>query len=388
VTESGIPQATFRGFLFADLRGYSDYLETHGDRAGVELLDGYRRLIRSIVARFDGAEIRTEGDSFYIVFPSASRAVTCAVEIVAAAQTEASAIPVGIGVHAGEAADTGEGPVGSAVNVAARVCAQAAAGEVLVTDVVRILTRTTLDYRFVPRGTPRLKGIHEPMPVFRVVPAEQHDRAVIGRRASHPSERWPRRIGVGIAIALTAVGIGVVAVSLSSLAQRPPGVETSPSPAASASPALTGPEADLAARMSGLSTDERASCRAATADERRLGATTSVVCPLSPGGGATLLRLDDFTDIAPMLSAFSPEVTAHGSPTGDCATAPSGYGDWNVPRVAQGKVLCYPSGGDSYIVWTYDGGDGAGIMGTAMRSDMLWAPLYEWWRTFHSLVAY
>jgi class 3 adenylate cyclase len=59
------------GFLFADLRDYTRYVESHGDRAAAALLDAYRELVRAAVAEFGGAEIKTEGDSFYVVFPSA-----------------------------------------------------------------------------------------------------------------------------------------------------------------------------------------------------------------------------------------------------------------------------------------------------------------------------
>ena len=67
----------------------------------------------------------------------------------AARSTDAAPIRVGIGVHAGETVETAEGYVGSAVNVAARVCSQAKAGELLVTDTVRGLTRT-----FLPSASP------------------------------------------------------------------------------------------------------------------------------------------------------------------------------------------------------------------------------------------
>ena len=68
----------------------------------------------------------------------------------------------------GETIATGEGPVGSAVNIAARVCAKAQAGEVLVTDTVRSLTRTLLPYHFVGLGTQPLKGIDGGVALYRV----------------------------------------------------------------------------------------------------------------------------------------------------------------------------------------------------------------------------
>src|SRR5207237_7550439 len=160
-----------RGFLFADLRGYTEFAETRGNRAAAELLDDYRRLVRDVVQRSGGAEIKTEGDSFYIVFPSASGAVKCGLAISEAATTASTehpdrAIRVGIGIHAGETSETDEGFVGSAVNIAARVCGQAAAGEVLVTDTVRSLTRTSGEVTFSARGRRHLKGIAEPVTLY------------------------------------------------------------------------------------------------------------------------------------------------------------------------------------------------------------------------------
>jgi DNA-binding NarL/FixJ family response regulator/class 3 adenylate cyclase len=185
VSDDGI--ASTHGFLFADLRGYTEYVEAHGDAAAASLLTTYRALVRDVVARHRGAEIRTEGDSFYVVFPSASSAVQCGLAIARAAADASGAdgdarISVGVGIHAGETADHPEGYVGSAVNIAARVCAYASPGDVLVTDTVRSLTRTVLPVRFVRRGTPALKGISEPIAVFRVEPAG--DRPSVGKAGS------------------------------------------------------------------------------------------------------------------------------------------------------------------------------------------------------------
>ena len=75
-----------RAFLFSDLRGYTDFVETRGDAAAATLLRAYRQLVRAEVARHQGAEVKTEGDSFYVVFESALAALECAVAIHRAAQ--------------------------------------------------------------------------------------------------------------------------------------------------------------------------------------------------------------------------------------------------------------------------------------------------------------
>src|SRR5687768_12053493 len=93
--------AAYRGFLFADLRDYTSFVERHGDAAASALIDRYRALVRSAVAQYGGAEVKTEGDSFFVVFPSASSAVRCALEIVqaaAAATRDDPATPLRVGI--------------------------------------------------------------------------------------------------------------------------------------------------------------------------------------------------------------------------------------------------------------------------------------------------
>src|SRR5687768_7119209 len=109
-------QSLTRGFLFADLRGYTSYLEKRGAVAGASLLGRFRAVVRSAVGRYGRAQIRTEGDRFHVVFPSASTAVACALDIVRESVAKSSgetSIPVGVGVHAGEALETNEGLVGT-----------------------------------------------------------------------------------------------------------------------------------------------------------------------------------------------------------------------------------------------------------------------------------
>ena len=221
--------AITRGFLFADLRGYTAYVESHGDAVASELLDVYRRMMRDTIARHGGAEIKTEGDSFYVVFPSASSAVICGLSIVAAAAGQSVSDPdhpiqVGVGVNAGEAVAAAEGYVGSAVNIAARVCALAKAGEVLVTDTVRGLTRTSGRLTFSPVGRRTLKGIAEPMLLFRAQASASLLAATTGGRG--PIWRRPR-------VAVGAGGLLVVSVLLAVALRAgvaPGGRSTSPQP--------------------------------------------------------------------------------------------------------------------------------------------------------------
>lgn len=67
-----------RTFLFSDLRDYTRFVETHGDVAATTLIGDYRRIVRAEIAKYEGAEVKTEGDSFYVVFPGARAAAMIA----------------------------------------------------------------------------------------------------------------------------------------------------------------------------------------------------------------------------------------------------------------------------------------------------------------------
>ncbi|HEX5589243.1 MAG TPA: adenylate/guanylate cyclase domain-containing protein, partial [Candidatus Limnocylindrales bacterium] len=229
---SGSSSTTYRCFLFADLRGYTAFIERAGNAAGVALLNDYLAITRAAVAQHHGAEIKTEGDGFYAVFPSASGAIQCGLDIVRGAEAASAARPerpirVGVGINAGEAVETADGFVGSAVNLAARVCATASAGEVLVTGTVRGIARTSIPVGFTSRGRRRLKGVADRVEVFAVT---SEGVPLVPARRPGP---WAFAAG-GI---IVAIGLVLAAV----LVTRP----QEPGASATASPSLRPPSLEI-----------------------------------------------------------------------------------------------------------------------------------------------
>lgn len=168
---TGRVQADTKSFLFADLRDYTSFVERHGDAAGSDVIGDYRRLVRAEVARAGGREIKTEGDSFFVVFDSARRAVDCGAGILRAADEHTASRPdrpirVGVGIHAGEPMIDGSDYVGLAVNIAARLAQNARAGEILVSDVIRGLLRTSGLPPMTLREGIVLKGIEDPPRIY------------------------------------------------------------------------------------------------------------------------------------------------------------------------------------------------------------------------------
>jgi class 3 adenylate cyclase/sugar lactone lactonase YvrE len=156
-------------FLFSDLRDYTTFVETHGDAEAARLLTEYRTLVRREVARHQGAEVKTEGDSFYVVFDAASTALDCAIAILKRAKVRADGrLRIGIGLHAGETVAYDDQFVGSAVNIASRLASTAGPGELIVSDTLRGLVRTTTATPMTDRGPLALKGVAEPIRAWTV----------------------------------------------------------------------------------------------------------------------------------------------------------------------------------------------------------------------------
>lgn len=168
-----MPRGVLRTYLFADLRDYTRFVETRGDAAATRLIRGFRAMVRAEIKAARGAEIKTEGDSFYVVFRTPGDAVRCAVGVMRRARRQAERDPdfpirAAIGINSGEAVKHDKGYVGSAVIVAARLSAQAEAGRIIVTDTVRSLIRTGAIAPMRDLGSWKLKNVTQSVHVFEV----------------------------------------------------------------------------------------------------------------------------------------------------------------------------------------------------------------------------
>ena len=371
-----------RGFLFSDLRGYTAYVEANGAAAGARVLDAYRARVRSAVERHRGAEIRTEGDSFFVVFPSVSSAVACGLAIQAAG-SGTDGPGVGVGIHAGETIDTGGGFVGSAVNIAARVCAVARPGEVLVTDTVRSLTQNVLDVRFVPRGRRQLKGVAEPVILYSVQDA---DGTAVGMpRRGHATRSLAAIGGTGLAAAV-AVGAIVVVTGLLRPGGAPraggtgssssPSTVASPSqgrsPAVSVAPTLTGRELEILPHVPAL---YKASCVSAPG----LIGRAQIACTVPDVGRITYILFDSVegmrAEYAKRWGKLRDEAHVPGIEV--CPEPTYSRPAYGSSGTQSGEIVCYHDVGRANIVWT---DEGQRIISIAIGDEEISLPtLVEWW---------
>jgi class 3 adenylate cyclase len=120
------------------------------------VLAAHHARVRRELGRFRGREIETAGDGFFASFDGPARAIRCACAV--SESVRDLGIEISAGLHTGEC-EVVDGKVGGiAVHIGARVAAEAAPGEVLVSRTVRDLVAGS-GIEFADRGTAELKGV-------------------------------------------------------------------------------------------------------------------------------------------------------------------------------------------------------------------------------------
>ena len=169
--------------MFTDMVGYTA-LGQRNESLSLALVEEQRKLIRPILTRFSGKEIKTIGDAFLVEFPDVLDAARCAYEIQRATReyniprpTE-NRIHLRIGLHLGDVVESHNDISGDAVNVASRIEPLAEDGGVCVTRPIRDSTHNKLDIPLVSMGLKSLKNVLEPMEVYKMV-MPWHDEQVV-----------------------------------------------------------------------------------------------------------------------------------------------------------------------------------------------------------------
>ena len=158
-----------RAVMFTDLVGSTEMTARLGDAAALELVRAHDALVRRGLRIYAGREVKHTGDGIMAAFDETPNAVRAAADIqrrFAAHNTEASEkLSVRIGIHAGEPVEDHNDLFGTTVQLAFRLCCEADADGVAVSELVRELCEED-SARFVPLGERRLKGFAEKIPVF------------------------------------------------------------------------------------------------------------------------------------------------------------------------------------------------------------------------------
>ena len=151
--------------MFTDLEGSTELLTSLGDEENQALLRTHNNIIREHLNSNGGVEVKSMGDGFMIVFPSARKAVACAAGIQRGLEkfnkeNTDRQLKVRVGINVGETIKE-EDFFGTAVVMAARVMDRASGGQILVTDLFRKLAGSTSNFQYVDYGSTQLKGFSE-----------------------------------------------------------------------------------------------------------------------------------------------------------------------------------------------------------------------------------
>ena len=148
--------------LFTDVEGSTRLLHSLGPRRYADALIEHRRVIRSVLAHHGGTEVDTQGDAFFIAFPTAGGAVNTARDTLLGLAS--GPIRVRIGIHTGAPHLAEEGYVGRDVHLAARIAAAAHGGQVLLSAD----TRDLIDHDVSDLGEHRLKDFSQAVRIFQL----------------------------------------------------------------------------------------------------------------------------------------------------------------------------------------------------------------------------
>jgi len=162
-----------RAIVFTDVCGSVAQTYELGDDGHLRLLREHDEIVRTELTAHDGREVKHTGDGIMAAFSSVASSVAFAVAVQRRllARNEAAEAPlhVSLGISAGEPVTGDNGDLfGAAVQLAARPCNAASAGDITVSVAVRELCMGK-SFVFEDRGRVELKGLPEPTQTYVVV---------------------------------------------------------------------------------------------------------------------------------------------------------------------------------------------------------------------------
>lgn len=152
--------------VFVDLSGYTRLTEERGDEIAVRSAATLQREATAVASANEGRLVKLLGDGAMLRFPDARRGLDAAIALIRALSIDGN-LPAHAGVHTGPVIERDLDLFGRTVNLASRIAGVAGPGEVLVSEaVVEAVSDPAI--RFEPTDGANLKGITQPVALFRV----------------------------------------------------------------------------------------------------------------------------------------------------------------------------------------------------------------------------
>jgi adenylate cyclase len=161
-------------FLFADIAGFTALTEAHGDEQAVQLVEEFASAVQAERPRIDGEYVKAVGDALMLRVPDPADAVRLGLWITRNAMSGHHSPSVRVGGNYGSAIERGGDYFGTTINVAARVSALAAGGELLVTGHTAALAPELEGVLYESRGRQVLRNVAEPVEIFAVVRVDEN----------------------------------------------------------------------------------------------------------------------------------------------------------------------------------------------------------------------
>ncbi|MCX6132890.1 MAG: tetratricopeptide repeat protein [Ignavibacteriales bacterium] len=193
--------------MFTDMVGYSA-LTQKDEKLALRLLEEHRAIVRPLVTKHGGHEIKTIGDAFLVEFASALAATACAMEIQktlferSASKPDSETIRLRIGLHIGDVVYKEHDVFGDGVNIASRIEPLAEPGGICLSEDVARQIQNKIDYSLVRLGKGELKNINLPVDLYRIIrPWEKRRFGFLDRVMFFLARKKPRRIAIALILA-------------------------------------------------------------------------------------------------------------------------------------------------------------------------------------------
>jgi hypothetical protein len=352
----------------------------------------FTSVVRETVGTRGGAIVEMRGDEALAAFTSARQALRAAVDLQVRFEDESRADPdlalnVGIGVDSGEAVRIDGGFRGAALNVAARLCGLAHAGEVIATDSVVHLAGKLDGIRYVDRGRVHLKGIEQPIHIMEL---RRELSPVHGGSWSWRPLDWSKALGWRLAVGVCVLAAATAGVVVLLTTRSPSGnaagggtqkMQTGGMPMDNSQKKNLSPSEHLRS-------DVEAAWNCRRVNSPLAGALASLTCRTQV---PDRLQLTIFRNKRELQRAYASALQRAGFPEGRGSCRPDAWGgeiEWfHGLGEPGGRAFCYLSEARqrSYITWTSVAG--AKILAVAELDSLLHQRLFHWWAHFrHDII--